>query len=146
MDKGKLSLMRAGAVFILTMAIFIGGPVTIGAAEICNIVTIRGRDNIEPNMLTIEKGDCVVWVNFNGSSGAGYTKHDVQLSFKEGEKCARMTKAPVGFKMDVPSGCYITGWLEFGETASLRFTEPGTCNYEVQYKEGGKNSGTIVVK
>jgi plastocyanin len=139
MNKSKLLLIVTGAAFILTMVIFLGNPGTIGAAEKCDIVTIRGRDNIEPNMLTVKKGDCVVWMNWTRDQ-------DVLLSFKEGEKCVRATKGPVGFKMDVPSGCYIGGWLTYGQTASLVFAEPGTYSYEIQYKVGGKNSGTIIVK
>ncbi len=137
--KRKLLLMVTGAAFILTTAIYLGGPSIIGAAEICKIVTIRGRDNIEPNMLTVRKGDCVVWMNWTRDQG-------VLLSFKEGEKCVRATKSPVGFKMDVPSGCYLGGWLSYGQTASLLFAEPGTYNYEVQFKVGEKNTGAIVVK
>lgn len=145
MSKTKLLLIVTGAVFIITTVIYLGGPATIGAAEICKIVTIRGRDNIEPNMLTIKKGDCVVWINFTGSS-PGHPSQSIVLSFEEGEKCIRATKAPVGFKKDVPTGCYIAGWLGYGETASLMFAEPGTYNYEEQFKEGGKNTGKIVVK
>jgi plastocyanin len=139
MNKSNLLLIVTGAAFILTMVISLGGPATIGAAEKCDIVTIRGRDNIEPTMLTVKKGDCVVWMNWTRDQ-------DVLLSFKEGEKCVRATKAPVGFKKDVPSGCYVAGWLGYGQTASLMFTEPGTYIYEIQYKVGGKNSGTIIVK
>jgi hypothetical protein len=145
MNKSKLLLMATGAVFILTMVIFLSGPTTIGAAEKCDIVSIRGRDSIEPKILTIKKGDCVVWINFIGSS-SGYPSQDTVLSFKEGEKCVRTTKAPVGFKMDYPSGCYVAGWFSYGQTASLMFTEPGTYNYEVQFKAGGQISGTIIVK
>lgn len=139
MDKTKLLLIVTVAVFILTTVIYLGGPATIGAAEICKIVTIRGRDNIEPNMLTVKKGDCVVWMSWTRDQ-------DVLLSFKEGEKCVRATKAQVGFKMDVPSGCYLAGWMSYGQTSSLVFAEPGTYKYEVQFKVGGKNTGTIVVK
>jgi plastocyanin len=139
MDKTKLLLIVTGAVFILTTVIFLGGPTTIAAAEKCDIVTIRGRDNIEPNLLTVKKGDCVVWMNWTRDQ-------DVLISFKEGEKCIRATKSPVGFKMDVPTGCYLAGWMSYGQTASLVFAEPGSYNYEVQFKSGGKNTGTIVVK
>jgi plastocyanin len=139
MNKVKLLLIVTGVAFISTMVIFLGNSGTIGAAEKCDIVTIRGRDNIEPNMLTIKKGDCVVWMNWA-------REEDVILRFKEGEKCLRTTKAPTGFKMDIPSGCYIGGWLSYGGTASLVFTEPGIYNYEVEFKVGGKNKGTIVVK
>jgi plastocyanin len=145
MNKTKLLLMATGAVFILTMVIFLSGPTTIGAAEKCEVVAIRGRDKIEPNTLTVKKGDCVVWINFISSS-SGYPSQDITLSFKEGEKCARTTKAPVGFRMDYPSGCYVAGSFSYGQTASLMFAELGTYNYEVQFKEGGKISGTIIVK
>ena len=97
-------------------------------------------------MLTVKKGDCVVWINFTGSSGAGYTREDAQLSFKDGEKCVRATKAPVGFAMDVSKGCYITGWLSYGQTSSLMFTDPGTYDYQVDFKVGGNVKGTIIVK
>jgi plastocyanin len=145
MNKSKLLLMATAAVFILTMVIFLSGPTTIGAAEKCEIVAIRGRDKIEPKTLTVKKGDCVVWINFISSS-SGYPSQDIILSFKEGEKCARTTKAAVGFRMDYPSGCYVAGSFNYGQTASLMFTEPGTYNYEVQFKEGGKIGGTVIVK
>ena len=145
MNKTKLLLMATGAVFILTMVIFLSGPTTLGAAEKCEIVSIRGRDKIEPKTLTVKKGDCVVWINFLSSS-SGYPSQDITLSFKEGERCARSTKAPVRFRMDYPSGCYVAGSFSYGETASLMFPEPGTYDYEVQFKEGGKISGTIIVK
>lgn len=139
MSKKKLLVIGAGVVFILAMGIFLENRATVGAAEMCSIVTVRGRDNIEPNMLTVKKGDCVVWMNWERNQ-------DVLLSFKEGEKCVRATKSPVGFKMDAPSGCYLGGWLSYGQTASLIFQEPGTYSYEVEFKVGGKNRGTIVVK
>lgn len=139
MNKTRLLLTAAGVTVILAVVIFIGNPATIGAAEKCDIVTIRGRDNIEPVTLTVKKGDCVVWMNWTRDQ-------DALLSFKEGEKCVRATKTPVGFKMDVPSGCYIASWLSYGQTASLVFTEVGTYKYEIQFKVGGKNSGTIIVK
>jgi len=139
MGKRRLPLIVMGVAFFLGMLIFLDHPAIIGAAEKCDIVTIRGRDNIEPNMLTVKKGDCVVWMNWTRDQ-------DVLLSFKEGEKCLRATKAPVGFAMDVSKGCYITGWLSYGQTSSLMFAEPGTYTYELAFKVGGKNTGTIVVK
>ena len=145
MNRIKLLSIATGAVFILTMVYFLGNPLTIGAAEKCEIVAIRGRDKIEPKTLTVKKGDCVVWINFISSS-SGYPSQDIILSFKEGEKCARTTKAAVGFRMDYPSGCYVAGSFNYGQTASLMFTEPGTYNYEVQFKAGGQISGTIIVK
>jgi plastocyanin len=145
MNKSKPLLTATGAIFILTVVIFLSGPTITGAAEKCDVVSIRGTDKIEPTTLTIKKGDCVVWINFTASS-SGYPSQDVILSFKEGEKCVRTTKAPVGFRMDYPSGCYVAGWFSYGQTASLMFAEPGTYNYEVQFKAGAKIPGTIIVK
>ncbi len=139
MKKTKLLVIGVGVALILAMGIFLENRAPVGAAEMCSIVTVRGRDNIEPNMLTVKKGDCVVWLNWTRND-------DVVLRFKEGEKCLRATKAPVGFKMDAPSACYIAGLMTYGQTASLVFQEPGTYNYEVEFKVGGKNSGAIVVK
>ncbi len=143
MNKVKLLCVVLGAAFILAEVFYLGNPAKTGAAETCNIVTIRGRSGVEPILLTVKKGDCVVWINFTG----GPTQmQEARLTFKEGEKCIRVTKSPVGFKMDVPSGCYIAGWLSYGQTASLMFTEPGTYAYEVDFKPGGNVTGTIVVK
>ena len=139
MNKTRLLLTAAGVTFILMMAIFVGNPEVTRAAERCEIVTIRGRDNIEPATLTVKKGDCVVWMNWTRDQ-------DVLLSFKEGEKCVRATKSPVGFGMDASKGCYLAGWMSYGQTASLMFAEPGTYKYEAEFKVGGKNTGTIVVK
>ncbi len=143
MNKIKIMLVMTVAILISGAVVFLGNLPTIGAAETCNIVTVRGRSGLEPNLLTIKKGDCVVWINFTGSASKG---EEVQLTFKEGEKCVRATKAPVGFKTDVPSGCYVAGWMNYGQTASLMFTEPGTYTYQVDFKVGGNTSGTIVVK
>jgi|GEM_PF-614365 len=145
MDRSKIKYLLIVTAFILTTVCFLEEAVTSFAAESCNVVTIRGRGNIEPHVVTIKKGDCVVWINFNGSS-PGQPMQSIILSFKDGGKCIKVTKSPVGFKMDASSGCYVAGWLGFGETSSLMFTEPGTYNYEVQFKVGGKDSGTIIVE
>ncbi len=143
MKKIRLLVLTMGVVFVLAEVIYLLNPVTLGAAETCNVVTIRGRSGLEPNLVKIKRGDCVVWINF---TGAPTQTEDAQVSFKEGEKCVRETRAPVGFKMDVPSGCYIAGWLGYGETASLMFSQPGTYEYQVNFKVGGNTSGTVIVE
>lgn len=145
MNKNKLLLIIIGSIFILTVVFLVGMPSTVSATETCFIVTIHGRDNIEPTLLTIKKGDCVVWINFNGSS-PGQLMQTISISFKDGKKCIKTTQSPVGFKMDSSSWCYVAGWLGFGETSSLMFVEPGTYDYTVQFKAGGENSGKIIVQ
>ena len=50
-----------------------------------------------------------------------------------------MTKAPVRFKPDF-SGCFLTDYLNFGETSSLVFVEAGRFDYEIEF---GRNPGGL---
>lgn len=55
-------------------------------------------------------------------------------------------KAATGFKMDF-SGCYLTDFLPLGGTSSLRFTEEGSYDYEIEAKGATyRSKGLIVVK
>jgi plastocyanin len=143
MKKAKWMFIAVGVVFLFTTVLFLGSPATVGATEQCSIVTIRGRENIEPLTVSVKKGDCVIWTNFTGGAAQ---PQDVKLIFKEGEKCIKATKSPTLFKLDVPSGCFIAGAMGYGQVASLIFTEPGTYKYEIEFKAGGKNSGAVIVK
>jgi plastocyanin len=148
MNKNKILLLAMGAVFIFTMAILIGNPVRIGAAEKCAIVTIQSHEGISPETLRVKKGDCVVWINWTRGE-------DVKVIFKEGKRCQDMTKSSMGFRMDW-NGCYITDYLDFGRTSSLLFDQAGTFNYEVEFRPtssplgaariGLQRSGTIIVE
>ena len=147
MNKNKLFLIATGAIFIFTMVILIGNPVTIGAAEKCAIVTIQSHEGISPETLRIKKGDCVVWMNWTHGE-------DVKVIFKEGKRCQDMTKSAVGFRMDW-SSCYVTDYLDYGRTSSLVFNEAGTFKYEVEFRPtsptgavriGLQKSGTIIVE
>ena len=148
MNRIRLLLIATGAAFILTMVIFLGNPMAIGAAQKCAIVHISSHEGIDRETLTISRGDCVVWINMTHGEG-------VKITFREGKKCADMTKSPVGFKPDW-SGCYLTDYLDFGKTSSLIFVEAGTFKYEVQFSSTGSplgadrlgiaRFGTIIVK
>ena len=48
MNKSKVFLMAMGVVLILTV-IFLENPVTVGAAEKCSVVTICGREILNPS-------------------------------------------------------------------------------------------------
>jgi len=156
MNRTKLWLIVTRVVFVLTMVIFLEIPASVGAQN-CFTVKIWDRDKIESLALSINKNDCVVWVNFStpspGSSGelSGTAPSDVLVSFPEATTCViNEVKAPVGFKMDVATNCFVAGWLRPGETSSLVFTKPGTYKYNIEFKFGqevrGKTEGTVVVK
>lgn len=96
---------------------------------------------LEPPTLTISKGAVVVWLNFAKNTDC------VQVVFEDGKKCADVTDAPTGFEMS--SNCYVTSWMPFGGTSSLRFKDSGTYSYTVEMKKDGgvvKETGQIYVK
>lgn len=112
------------------------GGITTGAGELSKPIIV------EPPTMTISKGAVVMWLNWSRDSEC------VQVSFEDGKTCDDASDAPSGFSMQ-PTGCYVTSWITFGGTSSLRFTEPGTFTYTVEAKTGGevrKATGKILVR
>jgi len=120
------------AALTFTLVMILGNPGIVKAQEKCLPVYIRSQAGIEPETLNVAKGDCVVWINWTRGE-------DVRVIFMEGKKCADMTKAPIRFKPDF-SGCFLTDYLNFGETSSLVFVEAGRFDYEVEF---GRASGGL---
>ncbi len=124
--------------------------VDILPAQDCRVIRIEGiaaHDviRIDPETITISKGTCVIW--FNRS-----TAHQVKVAFADGKKCASISDAPTGFSLD-HQNCYVTSWIPFGGTSSLRFLEAGTYAYDIQATgeqveaEGAKvTQGKIIVE
>jgi hypothetical protein len=123
MDKTKYAFI--GILVILAITVMLGNPTIINAEGKCFPIYVRSHAGIEPESLNIEKGNCVVWINWTRGE-------DIRIIFRDGKKCADMTKAPVKFKPDF-NGCYLTEHLGFGETASLLFVAPGKFDYEVEF-------------
>ena len=121
-----------GAALMLALAMVLGNPGIVMAQEKCVPVYVRSHAGLDPETLNVAKGDCVVWVNWTRGE-------DVRVIFREGKKCADMTKAPVRFKPDF-SGCFLTDYLNFGETSSLVFVEAGRFDYEIEF---GRNPGGL---
>jgi plastocyanin len=147
----KKSILTAGAVlfFLSTMLVVIDRE-PVGAQESQLVRIFGGIETgagelkkpirLEPAALTVTKGGVVVWMNWARSVEC------IQVSFEDGKKCDDVTDAPTGF--DMSSGCYVTSWITFGGTSSLRFNEPGTYTYTVEAKTGGqtrKETGKIMV-
>jgi len=114
-------------IFIIAFAV---GEGTTNSQE-CLIVRITGGQGnridtiaLEPDTMTMKKGDCVVWVNLSPAP-------DVMIKFEEGKKCVEATDAPTGFNPEFVQECYVTGMIRKGATSSLRFIEPGTYEYSV---------------
>ncbi|MFH2045734.1 MAG: hypothetical protein ABIK92_11375 [Pseudomonadota bacterium] len=155
----KFKLLVAGVILMfLFTASFIVNPERVDAGDVikdqCLIVSLQGEidsdkpekmDNaitITPQDLDISVGACAVWVNW--IRGA-----EISISFKEGKVCKISTDySKFGFRLTPDIGCFVTDFLQQGETTSLRFMEPGTYKYNI-YTHNRKSplaSGKINVK
>jgi len=95
---------------------------------------------IEPETLWVKKGTVVIWVNSARSTDC------LKILFEDGKKCEDVTDSPSGFLAEGP--CYVTSWVTFGGTSSLKFNELGTYDYFVDAKGHGaeaRKKATIVV-
>ena len=129
MNKKKLLIAAALSLGIIMMG-YLCNPETIFAQE-CRIIRMLGGPEhstimLEPETLFTSKGDCVVWFN-------RVQAKEIQVIFEEGKKCSDGTMAPMGFSYD-QNNCYVTNYIPFAGTSSLRFMEKGTYNYVVKAK------------
>lgn len=144
--KKKGAWLLAGISAFLLLAFFPADGEKIGAHE-CRIVRLAGEVYpstnlyIEPNVLRIQKGTCVIWLNW-------VKTEEVRIVFEDGKKCADMTDSPIGFTLDA-ANCYVTTFVNRGETSSLLFHESGTFDYVVKTSgtEGAREvPGKIIVE
>ncbi|MBI5582822.1 MAG: hypothetical protein HY892_03265 [Deltaproteobacteria bacterium] len=152
MNRTKLWSVVAGVVLALTTVMFLQNPAPVGAVETCMIVKLWDRDKIEPLNVSINQGDCLVWVNFSRPTSTAKVPGDAMIVFPDATKCIiNEVKASVGFKMEKATDCFVAGWIRPGETASLVFAKPGTYKYKIKFKFGKDvrdvaGEGTVVVK
>ena len=141
MDRLKYAIIGM-ATIISSMIYTMTNPWITKAQEKCLSVDIYSPSRIEPKVLNIAKGDCVLWIHRSVGD-------NVRIVFSEGPKCVSMTESPFRFRMDL-NGCYSTDYLCFGCTSSLVFTKTGKFDYEVEFsradKEPSKATGSIIVK
>jgi hypothetical protein len=107
-------------------------------------MSVHESIRVEPETMQISKGSCVIWFNRAAAN-------EVKVVFEEGKKCAAVTDAAVGFGMDDYGQCFVTSWLPFGGTSSLRFKEAGTFEYAIEIgklEDKGKRvaRGKIIVR
>lgn len=130
MNKKRLLLGLSGVILFAAIFVFLTNPGTVKAVEQCRIVRIEGHAfpqvavRVDPELLSISKGTCVVWVNWARTP-------EVRVTFNEGKRCKDNTKAPVGFKLN-EMGCYLTDFIPEGGTSSLLFDTPGTFDYVIE--------------
>ena len=146
----KFGLMAIGLTFILIMTLFLVDLAPINAQEQCELVRIFGGKEpnvneirIEPQTLSVSKGACVIWINWAWTKGQG--ERVVSIKFHEGEKCEVNTESPTLYKLD-DQKCYVSSFIAYGGTSSLRFKEPGTFEYMVESKGITATKGKIIVK
>lgn len=134
---GLLGSVTVLAIFLLQGVVW---------AQNCRVIRIQGMAThqsirLEPEIIRIAKGDCVIWFNRAATQ-------EVKVVFEDGKRCSTVSAAPVGFSLD-HENCYVTTWLEFGATSSLRFMDPGSYQYMIAVEglpPAKRMKGTIVVE
>jgi len=140
-NKRLIAVLGIGFMVCMTFVLVNWGAIS---AQECRIVRLYGTAhptttiNIEPRIVQIAKGGCVVWSNW-------IREAEVQIVFEDGKKCDDMTDAATGFKLDAYN-CYVTSFVTLGGTSSLRFNEEGKFYYEVKAGGGIREIGKIIVK
>ena len=149
MKKERYVLMGIGLLLILATSIIFVNQHEINAQE-CRIIRVYGgieaagnKIRIEPQTVSISKGSCVIWNNWAWSKELG--EKVVVVRFSDGKRCEANTDAPTLYKMD-DQNCYVSSYIAYGGTSSLRFTEQGTFDYVVESKDMESAEGKIVVK
>jgi hypothetical protein len=149
MKKTKL-LLAAGVLLSIMMGLLPGTLETSIAADLRNVRGLVGIYQatidkpelvLDQPILFVPKGSIVIWLN-------GVEKHEVQVAFKDGKACQDVVYSPKfkGFSLNAQS-CFVTTFMPYAATSSLKFTDPGTFEYEVVTGDGKMTAkGKIVVR
>jgi hypothetical protein len=144
--KQKRAFLFLGLTVVLLLTLVLTNWGIMHATE-CRIVRLHGEVypsmdlQIEPTVLRVQKGTCVIWLNWVKTG-------EVRIVFEDGKKCEDMTDSPIGFKLDA-ANCYVTTFVSRGETSSLMFSEPGTYDYVIKTSgaEGAEEvQGKVIVQ
>jgi hypothetical protein len=101
----------------------------------------KGGMFLHPPTLYVTKDTVVIWMSWVHGE-------EVQLVFEDGKRCMDVFYAP--YKEDVflnAQACFVTNYLTYASTTSLKFTDTGTFEYVVSTKdEKEKTTGKIIVR
>lgn len=128
----KRVLLRRWIGFTLLVGMAVALQLSVARAQQCKLITINMENTggvksvlqLVPQTVIVPKGTCVVWINW-------VSRADVRINFQKSSKsCMLATGSPAGFRMI--KGCYISGYLPLGKTASLYFKKPGVFRYRLE--------------
>ena len=125
---------------MITIILFLPEPVNSYECRVIRIfgeATQAGKIHLEPNILTISKGTCVIWLNWS-------KEQEVMVTFDESQRCHDVTDAPAFFALDA-ANCYVTSWIANGGTSSLRFNDSGEFQFTITNTDGSTTKGRIFV-
>ncbi|MFO7963650.1 MAG: hypothetical protein R6U50_07005 [Desulfobacterales bacterium] len=127
-------------ILIIMAAVFSTGILSAMQCMVIKVTPINAAKrsvSLHPETLNAAQGDCVVWFNA--------TRTSIKVTLLDGEKCASVSGAPVGFVLD--EECFSTAWMDVGATASVRFMEGGTYRFAVTTQsDPNEVEGTINVE
>ena len=143
--KNKKLLISLGLALVFAAGLLLMSQ-GISRAGDCRIIrvnsTVQYKDvTLEPSIMNIEKGTCVIW--FNKAA-----KSKVRIIFEDGKKvCEDVIEASMDFVLD-DKNCYITKtYLPPFGTASLSFDKAGEYEYVTEIMgTSAKVKGKIRVK
>lgn len=129
---------------VLAFLVLISPGHLLGAdANIVKIFNASGDKPVmmlDPPDLYISTNTVVIWMN-------GYEGVEVQVSFDDGKACQDVTVSPTQLGFSMSQNCYVTSYIPYAATSSLKFTEAGTFKYTVSTQDGKvTTAGKIVVR
>lgn len=110
----------------------------VALATESKIVTIEPVENeegkligffINPKNLEVEENTIVIWLS-------GIPGQEIQVIFEDGKTCKDVTADPYYFQFDQETSCYVTNFIPYGATSSLRFPQSGVFRYVVKSQDG----------
>ena len=141
----RISLSWLTAILAVSAMFVYMAPTAASALEQCHLISFHGENGLGQKVVTVDTGDCVVWLNWTGSDNQSQNSN-VELIFPEYDRCIEATNNPVGFLGEAVKGCFVSQTLGYGQTVSLVFTKAGVYNYRITSLVGPDQEGQIVVK